>query len=320
MSATNNISANQLELNTLLTLKNGLTSQLEIINKRIEEITNNTETKVFTCELFNKTFTDETKYNKHITSKVYYEKKGLKPMKCKLCNRVFYTDKDLSEHHKNGLCEKSRTYNGILFSNMQSKSCYMKKNPIKLEKVKVEPKEEKEEKKAVLPINNIILEKVKEETNKPVVKTKVVKKEKDTKNYKEKFNKLSKTEKVERGKYKLLDLPQSKSHITASWYMSLYEAHKSQPFTDGEGFYTTKKTDSETGFKFDKGSSFRSIIIKTAKEIENYQYDKSNDDDEDSIYLTNMENGTIYWSDGTEACTIENKDNNYYEVKWKEYK
>ena len=121
-------------MQTLVALKKCLEKQEEdikrqkdIINKRIEEIT----PKLYTCKLFNKSFTNKASYDKHITSKVYYEKLGYSRKKCRLCNRIFYKDEDMLEHTENGSCKKSRTCNGRVFSNMQSKSRYMIENKIK---------------------------------------------------------------------------------------------------------------------------------------------------------------------------------------------
>lgn len=143
-----------MELQTLITIQKGLTDQLSIINKRIEEINSTANTKLFKCDVFNITFTDEEKYNKHLNSKIYCEKIGLKPTKCNKCNRQFYGEEQFKLHETDCRCEKSRTYNGIIFSNMQSKSIYMKKNNIKPKKLiiktKEQPKEEPKEKKKLI--------------------------------------------------------------------------------------------------------------------------------------------------------------------------
>ena len=322
------MSSTNLELETLFTLQKGLTEQLQFIDKRIEEIANKTERKIYRCELFDLTFTDEEKYNKHISSKRYKVKTGLKPLRCKLCNNVFYGDKDLGDHYKNGKCEKSRTYNGIVFKNMMNKSKYMKEN--KQESVMGEGVAEKDE-----PINKkkkvklIIKPKPKPSTPKPIESILVNKNptpvstnyKKDKTNHVELFNKpkvkpvkLTKEQKNERGKYKLKPLPETKDFITAHWYMSLYEAHKSEPFTDGEGFYT--KTSSKTGFKFDRHSSFRKEIIAIATEIQRFEFDKN---DPEENHLKKMEHNIIYWSDGSKACSICNEGNNYYNLEWVKY-
>tara|TARA_R110002050_G_C8913977_1_gene510980 strand:+ start:158 stop:1204 length:1047 start_codon:yes stop_codon:yes gene_type:complete len=316
------MTSTNLELETLFTLQKGLTEQLQFIDKRIEEIANKTERKIYRCELFDLTFTDEEKYNKHISSKRYKVKTGLKPIRCKLCNNVFYGDKDLGEHYKNGKCEKSRTYNGIVFKNMMNKSKYMKEN--KEESVmgkgvaeKDEPINKKKKVKLIIkpkPSTPLILV---NKNPKPVTTNY----KKDKTNKVELFNKdkkvkLTKEEKEERGKYKLKPLPDKKEHITGAWYMSLYEAHKSQPFTDGEGFYT-KKT-SETGFKFDRCSSFRKVIIDTAKDIQKNEYDKK-DTDPEQLYLKSLEYNILYWSDGSKAGSISNEGDNYYEITWSQY-
>ena len=331
--------ASKLELETLFTLQKGLTVQLEVINKRIEEITTKTETEVYTCDLYKLTFTDEEKYKTHICSREYGKKAGHSDRKCKLCNRRFYNDNDYSEHFKDGRCEGSRTYNGILFSNMQRKCLYMKTQP-KEESVMGKGVAEKDEpinkKKKDEPINK--KKKVKliikpkplvKSTPKPLESILVNKNptpvstnyKKDKTNHVELFNKpkvkpvkLTKEQKNERGKYKLKPLPESKDFITAHWYMSLYEAHKSEPFTDGEGFYT--KTSSKTGFKFDRHSSFRKEIIAIATEIQRFEFDKN---DPEENYLKKMEHNIIYWSDGSKACSICNEGNNYYNLEWVKY-
>ena len=137
----NVISNLKIQLDILIKTRNELSGEC----KTIETIAN-----TFHCSKCNINFDSKDKLERHLISKTHLKNTGETGNKCKKCNRTFYGEEQFKLHETDSTCETSRTYNGIIFSNMQSKSIYMKKNNIKKKKLIIKTKEPKEKKKLII--------------------------------------------------------------------------------------------------------------------------------------------------------------------------
>jgi len=109
-----------IEIQVLLKIKNNLLMNLTDIESRLNQLSS--DNYIYECEETNQTFTSLEEYEKYKKSNKYFKLIGKENIKCKKCNRIFYCDQHFKLHEEDGRCEKSRTFNGIIYSNMQSKS------------------------------------------------------------------------------------------------------------------------------------------------------------------------------------------------------
>jgi hypothetical protein len=108
------------EIQVLLKIKNNLLMHLTDIESRLNHLSS--DNYIYECEETNQTFTKLEEYEKYKKSNKYFKMIGKENIKCKKCNRTFYCEEHFTLHEEDGRCEKSRTFNGIIYSNMQSKS------------------------------------------------------------------------------------------------------------------------------------------------------------------------------------------------------
>jgi len=109
-----------MEIQVLLKIKNNLLMNLTDIESRLNHLSS--DNYIYECDQTHQTFTTLEEYEKYKKSIKYFKLIGKEHIKCKKCNRTFYCEEHFKLHEEDGRCEKSRTFNGIVYSNMQSKS------------------------------------------------------------------------------------------------------------------------------------------------------------------------------------------------------